>query len=80
MLNPANLILSKIKELTMRERCQIKRFFAKSYYPERQRAKRPTEKQLRFLKDLSYSGPLPVTRYQAGDLIDKLLKNRGLKV
>jgi len=80
MLNPANLLISTLKELTMRDKFRIKRFFAKSFYPEKQKKKPVTERQLRALVNLAYSGPVPVTKFQAGELIDKLLKNRGLKV
>lgn len=64
------------ERLTPEEKKRIKQARGTEYAKEYMRTQEPTEKQLSYLKALGYTGAAPENKAQAGDLIDKILKNR----
>ena len=68
------------EQKTPEEKQRIKHARGSDYAKEYMKKQAPTEKQILYLKGLGYTGAAPESKFQAGELIDKLLKNRGLKV
>jgi hypothetical protein len=61
------------------EECARKAAQAATYREQYMREQAPTERQIKYLRRLGFSGPPPFNKYQASQAIDRLLKERSAR-